>query len=110
MNSPYSPPDADLRPDVESRGRVLHAVVAFLSGLIVIPAAIFIAAEILFPGERGIGNVYFWGSILVGSVLAGVLSFPFKRMSLWLAVVFGPACVLIALLGLGTWAVATDRM
>jgi hypothetical protein len=104
MNSPYSPPDADLKPDVESRGRVLHAVVAFLSGLIVIPAALFVAAAMFFPYERGIGDMFFWASILAGSVGAGVLSFPFKRMPLWLAVIAGPICVLVAVWWLSEWA------
>ena len=109
MDSPYSPPKSELLATPGDERRVSHALVALCSGITIIPTVILVAAHLLVPEARDIGNALFWGGVLTGSLLAGALTLPFKRMPVWLAALIGPTVVLLTILGLAIWALATGR-
>ena len=94
MRSDYSSPTTRRR----------HALVAIVSGLVLLPALIFAVAALIVPVEEiSYGNATFWGSVALGSLLAGLLVLSRKRTSLRAAMAFGALTVLLVLLAWTGW-------
>jgi hypothetical protein len=104
MDNPYQPPSADLSPFETKPRRILHSVVALVSGLVIPPAIVVITMKLLFPDwALGHVNSSFWGSVLLGSLLAAAAVFRHKRIPLWLTAIIGPAIVFLMLTVLLIW-------
>lgn len=98
MTDPYQLPDAPLLDGKVREHRFIHSVVSFSSGLITIPLVVFTAARLMFGDyANGGGNAGFWGFIGLGSFLAAVLVYPFRRIPLWAAAALGPIAVLLVI-------------
>ncbi len=93
MRDPYTPPAAPARREA-ARQSIVRPLVAFLSGLLVVPAALFILFSLLFPNEvLAYGNASFWCAVLIGSVAAAALAMAVRRIPLWLLILLGPMLV-----------------
>jgi hypothetical protein len=75
--------------------RIVHSITAFMSGLIVPPLLLFGIARALVPADAlASGTPMFWGTVIIGSLLASLAVYRHKRIPLWLAAVVGPVTVL----------------
>jgi hypothetical protein len=103
MSNPYQPPNADLSP-IRRSWRLGHSFIAFGSGLVVPPLIIYLIARFLLPDVPiARGNSTFWGAVILGSMLAAAAVYRHKRISLWLAVITGPAIVFLLALAPVVW-------
>ncbi|WP_145985438.1 hypothetical protein [Marilutibacter maris] len=104
MSNPYQPAKAAL-PTTRRSWRLAHSLTAFVSGLAVPPLTIFLTARLLAPDvPLARGNSTFWGSAILGSMLAAAAVYKHKRIPLWLAAITGPAIVLMLILAHALWA------
>jgi hypothetical protein len=108
VDSPYSPPKAELQAEPKNYKRISLALVAFCSGMTVTPLIVLVAAHLLAP-DRDIGNARFWVGAFAGSLLAAALTLPFKRMPAWLVALVSPIVVLATIVGLAMWAMTAGR-
>jgi len=89
--------------------------VAFLAGSIFVPASIFAAFRLLFGihADRA-GNLGFWSSILVASVIGAVTAGRFPRLPIFTAAAVGVAIVLafsiLGVVAFVAWAFATGAV
>ena len=96
MTSPYQPPKAPVIESAASPWPYRNCIVAILSGAVVFPVAVFIFFKIMFgDAADGLGNKLLWSSVGIGSLLAGVIGYLFKRMSVWASAALGPLVVMI---------------
>ncbi len=105
MINPYQSPKASLyRGHVGSR-RYAHVLIALASGLLVLPIVRTLATIAFFgqdsPDLRG--NLSFWSSVAIGSLVASSFAKHFKQMPLLVAFLLGPFCVLLFIAGWMLW-------
>jgi hypothetical protein len=107
MNNPYRAPsaavaEASLAP---RPNRFIHALVAFVSGVVLGPLT-FYAAAYAVVGASAIQlptDILFWGLSFIGGCVAFVALYPFKSTPVWLAGILGPIFVLAVFLGYVFW-------
>lgn len=115
MDNPYDAPKAPLATTSPQRFNLRNAVAAFLAGSILVPASIFAGFRLLFGihADRA-GNLGFWSSILVASVIGAVTAGRFPRLPMFKAAAVGVAAVVaISILGvvaIAAWAFATGAI
>ena len=98
MHSPYQPPAADLASDRAQSRRYRHSLTALATGLFVVPVFLFVVFRLMFGDEANSpGNLTLWGSVALGSLLAALTVYPFKKIPLWAAALVGPALVSLVL-------------
>ncbi|MCF7223414.1 hypothetical protein [Marilutibacter chinensis] len=104
MSNPYQPAKAALS-TTRQPWRLAHSLAALVSGLAIPPLAIFLTARLLTPDvPLARSNSTFWGSVVLGSVLAAAAVHRHKRIPLWLAAAIGPVIVLVLVLAPVLWA------
>ncbi|MDR7134046.1 hypothetical protein J2X06_002927 [Lysobacter niastensis] len=104
MTDPYKPPASPTFDPAEDIKRVSHSVAAFISGILLFPAALIGTLRLLLPLDANrFGNAGFWSAVALGSLIAAIGVFPFKRMPLWLAGILGPIGALGILLTWVAW-------
>lgn len=115
MTNPYDAPNAPVT-DGSSQGFSLrNAVVAMLAGGISVPASIFAGFRVLFgfQADRA-GNLGFWSSILVASLIGALIAGRLPRLPMFTAAVIGVAVVVaVSILGvaaIAAWAFATGAV
>src|SRR6478672_159865 len=104
MDDPYRPPEAATTdPDNEIK-RTSHAVVVFISGVVLFPAILFSAFVLLLPEELpNFGAPWLWIPIAFTSLISALASLPFKRMPFWLALLVGLLSGLLTLIAVVEW-------
>ncbi|GAB2511622.1 hypothetical protein GCM10027084_28520 [Pseudoxanthomonas sangjuensis] len=97
MDNPYGTPVSHVADAQAPQHLWTRPVIAFTSGILLLP---MLAVAVIFASDKGsasYGNFYFWGSVAVGSVVAGLVSLRFPRMPVWLAILLGPLSVLLTI-------------
>ena len=103
MTNRSLPPDASFSDSRRPHRRFTHSVVAFASGLFVIPSALFALFRlVLGDAVNGAGSAMFWGCVCFGSVLAALIAWSSNWMLMWAAAAVGPLAVTLVLV---VWAV-----
>ena len=99
MSEPYKPPNSAVVDSVRFAPVAARSVVAFLAGVLLVPALAFGAMYAWLPAAAvRFGNVHFWIPVVLGSFGAAAAVLGFRRISLGWAAVLGPLAALIALL------------
>lgn len=101
MNNPYDAPKAPVAVASRQRFSLRNAVAAFLAGSFLVPASIFAAFLTLSgsPADRP-GNLIFWSTILVASVIGAAIAGRFPRLTMFTAAAIGTATVIaVSILG-----------
>jgi len=92
------PPDASSSGNRRQHRRFIHCVVAFASGLLIIPSALFALFRLLLgDAVNGVGSAIFWGCVCFGSVLAALIAWSSNWMPMWAAAAIGPLAVTLML-------------
>ena len=85
---------------------IIRSLIAFSSGAVVLPIAVFAIFRALLPVEAtGYGNIGFWSTVLMGAALASAAVW-IKQVPWWLAALAGPVAVLALLVPWVVWKVA----
>ncbi|WP_162615880.1 hypothetical protein [Solilutibacter oculi] len=108
MTNPYQPPASELASATAQRRWFPRSLVAFGSGVVLIPLLLFLFFRLLFPVEaRGYGNTGFSVAVLLGGSLAAYLAAALRRMPFWLVVLLGPLTVFGTVVVWIAWVVTT---
>ncbi len=115
MNNPYDAPKAPVAVTSPQRFSLRNAVAAFFAGSILVPASIFAGFRLLFGihADRA-GNLGFWSSILVASLIGAAIAGRFPPFPMFTAAAIGVATVVAVLIlcvvAIAAWAFATGAI
>ena len=100
MSNYYTPPDAQLKDDATSRGRLAHAYIAAASSFIVLPILAFWLIYAITGGLTSNAILRTLVISLICSIAAGLVVLPFRSLSWYWAILAGavlaPSFIILA--------------